>query len=102
MVFHDVPPWIDEPKLKEIFQQKPKPLQSTKLLNWTLRDVSTSAWKITGQDLKPLNGAIICAPGRSRAMCMISFEKYVADRSSHFDKIRAKPKRTSAHRPAGN
>ena len=70
--FYDVPPWIDETRLKEIFQRKSKLVTSAMLLNWIPSDVSMLAWEMIGQDLTSLNGAMIRGRGTARPVYMIT------------------------------
>ena len=71
-------------------------------LSWTPGDISLSAWKLTGPELKDLDGALLRDPKRKTPMFIMSLHQYNAERTEQRTKLRDKRSRDSPQTGGGN
>ena len=91
MVIYDVPIRMEDDHLIEAFKSKSKQITSAARLNWTLGDISLTAWKLVGPNLKELSGSIIRDPQRKRPMYMITMQHCAEERATHSQKVQSMP-----------
>ena len=85
-VFYDLLPMLEEPHVISTLCAKGRRVHSACRLSWTPRDISLSAWKLTGPDLKDLNGALVRDPKRKSPIFIMSLQQYHTVRTGQHTK----------------
>ena len=74
VVFYDLLPRLEEQDIIGMLSAKGRIVHSACQLSWTPGDISLFAWKLTGPDLKDLNGALLRDPKRKSPMFIVSLQ----------------------------
>ena len=77
-----------------MFSAKGNTAASAARLSWTPGGISLSAWQVTGENLVPLNGAVVRDSAREQPMFIISFAQFTKE--LHEQRQKAKERRAAA------
>ena len=102
VVFYDVLSRLEEQDIVGMLSAKGRAVHSACRLSWTPGDISLSAWKLTGPDLKDLNGALLRDPKRKSPMFIMSLQQYNTERTDQCTKLRDKRSGDSPQMGGGN
>ena len=102
VVFYDLLPRLEEQDIVGMLSANGRTVHSACRLAWTPGDISLSAWKLRGPDLKDLNWALLRDPKRKSPMFIMSLQQYNTERTDQRTKLRDKRSRDSPQMGGSN